>query len=138
MKKGLITLLLTPVVLILILFCGISPAEPTGSKSDGGLYAVDLQIIPSQPVVGKNTVILTIYDGRTNAKIEGAAIEVIPWMTMHGHGSPKNAIVKEQGGGKYAVENVYFTMEGDWDLLINITKNGIKDTAIFTIKKVKN
>ncbi len=131
------TLLLTPIVLVLF-FYGISAAESMGKKSDGGFYAVDLQIVPSQPIVGKNTVILTIYDGRSNAKIEGATLEVIPWMTIHGHGSPKNAIVKEQGGGKYDVENVYFTMEGDWDLLINITKNGIKDTVIFTVKKVKN
>jgi hypothetical protein len=108
-----------------------------GKKSDGGFYAVDLQIVPSQPIVGKNIVTLTIYDGRSNAKIEGAAIEVIPWMTIHGHGSPKNSIVKEQGGGKYTAENVYFTMEGDWDLLINITKNGIKDTVIFAVKNVK-
>jgi hypothetical protein len=108
-----------------------------GKKSDGGFYAVDLQIVPSQPIVGKNIVTLTIYDGRSNAKIEGAAIEVIPWMTIHGHGSPKNSIVKEQGGGKYTAENVYFTMEGDWDLLINITKNGIKDTVIVSVKNVK-
>ncbi len=62
-------------------------------------------------------------------RIRTTSIEVIPWMTVHGNGSPKNAMIKEHGCSEYAIENVYFTMVGDWDLLINIMKYEIKDTV---------
>lgn len=137
MKNSIVRSSVIPIFIVLFLFSGGSAAGANETPSDGGLYTVSLRIERSQPVVGNNTVTLTICDSRSNVGIEGAAIEVIPWMTMHGHGSSKKTTVKERGGGIYTVENVYFTMEGDWDLLINIQKNSAKDTVTLPVKKVK-
>ncbi len=79
---------------------------------------------------------LSITDARTSSPIDGAAVEVIPWMTMHGHGSPKKPSVKSLGSGRYKVENIFYTMEGDWDLMVNIQRKGVSDTATFTVTGV--
>ena len=115
----------------------VSSADINEGHSDEGLYTIRAQAEPSRPVVGNNTITLTVFDRRTKAKVEGAVIEVTPWMTMHSHGSSKKTRVREKGNGVYAVEDVYFTMEGDWDLLIKIQKNGISDSAILTVRGIK-
>ena len=124
---------------ILLLFCGeIAMAENAEIRSEGGFFIVKTQIEPSSPVVGTNVVTLTVLDGRSKTAIDGAKIEVVPWMTVHGHGSSKKTRIKEKGKGIYVVENVYFTMTGEWDLLIKIQKDGIEDKVIVTFKNVKN
>jgi len=124
------------IVISLFLLCpGISPAG-MNRTTEGNLFRIELRIDPPQPVVGNNSLLLDVYDARSNEKIDDAEIEVIPWMTMHGHGSSKKPTVHKQGSGQYRVENVFFTMEGDWDLLITIQKKGAKDTATFPISHV--
>jgi hypothetical protein len=126
----------TAVVISLFLFCpGVSLAG-VDRITDGNLFRIELRIDPPQPVVGNNSVLLDVYDAKSNERIDDAEIDVVPWMTMHGHGSSKKPTVQKQGSGRYRVENVFFTMEGDWDLLITIQKKGAKDTATFPISHV--
>jgi hypothetical protein len=129
---------LVAAVLALSFFCpGISLAG-MNILTDAKLFRLELELEPAQPVVGTNAVVLTVSDTRSNQKIDDASIEAVPWMTMHGHGSSKKPSIKNMGSGRYQVENVYFTMEGDWDLLITIENKGVKDSAIFSISNVKN
>lgn len=125
------------VVISLLLLCVHTGIAVTNKTSHAKLFRLEFQIEPVQPIVGNNTVILTVYDARSNEKIDDAAIEAIPWMTMHGHGSSKKTSVKKEGSGKYLIENVYFTMEGDWDLMVTIQKKEAKDTATFPVSNVK-
>lgn len=125
------------VVISLFLLCpGVSLAG-MNRTTDDNLFRIELHIEPPQPVVGNNALVLDVYDARSNERIDDAEIEVIPWMTMHGHGSSKKPTVHKQGSGHYRVENVFFTMEGDWDLMVTIQKKGAKDTATFPISHVK-
>jgi len=125
------------IVISLFLICpNISLAGITRT-TDVKLFRVELEIEPSQPIVGSNAAILAVFDARSNQKIDDALIEVVPWMTMHGHGSPKKPAIKRTEGGQYRVENLYYTMEGDWDLIVTIQKGDSKDTAIFPIVNVK-
>jgi len=124
------------VVISLFMLCqGVSLAG-MGRNTEGNLFRIELRIDPPQPVVGSNAALLDVYDAKSNEKIDDATIEVIPWMTMHGHGSSKKPTVHKQGSGQYRVEDIYYTMEGDWDLLITIQKKGAKDTATFPISHV--
>jgi hypothetical protein len=125
------------VFLSLILFChGISLAG-MARTTDAQLYRLELEIEPAQPVVGTNAAVLTVTDARTNRPADDAVLEVVPWMTMHGHGSPKKPAIKKTGAGQYRVDNIFFTMEGDWDLLVTVQKGDSKDTTTFPIMKVK-
>jgi len=124
------------VVISLFMLCqGVSLAG-MGRNTEGNLFRIELRIDPPQPVVGSNAALLDVYDAKSNEKIDDATIEVIPWMTMHSHGSSKKPTVHKQGSGQYRVEDIYYTMEGDWDLLITIQKKGTKDTATFPISHV--
>ncbi len=123
-------------LILLLAFLVDSGIAGTIKTTDGKLYRIEFQPEPSEPVVGTNAVILTVYDARSDAKIDKAGIEVIPWMTMHGHGSPKKPSVKSLGSGRYRVDNIFYTMEGDWDLMVNIQHKGASDTATFTVTGV--
>lgn len=124
--------------IFLAAFSEMGMAGTVEKLSDDGLFIVRAQIEPPRPVVGNNIVTLTIFDSRSKTPIEGAVIEAVPWMTMHGHGSSKKTRISERGKGIYTVENVYFTMPGDWDLLIKIQKNKVEDKGIVTFRSVKN
>ncbi len=78
-------------------------------------------------------VMLTIRDASSGAAVEGATVNVVPWMSMHGHGSPKRTQVKDKGNGVYEVDDLYYSMEGPWDLLITIQKGNIEDAGSVAI-----
>ncbi len=126
-------------ILSILVFVSVetSFAETVEKRTDAGYFIVKLRADPSPPVVGTNTLTVAVRDGRSHAAVEGAVLEVVPWMTLHGHGSSKKARVEEIGKGEYEVDNVYFTMEGDWDVLITVHKGDIKDTASVTFKNIK-
>ncbi len=125
------------VVISLFLICPIVSLAGITRTTDVKLFRVELEIEPSQPIVGSNAAILTVSDARSNQKIDDALIEVVPWMTMHGHGSSKKPAIKKTEGGRYRVENLYYTMEGDWDLIVTIQKGDSKDTVTFPVVNVK-
>ena len=135
--RSLSTTLVAAVLALSFFYPGISLAG-MNIITDAKLFRLELELEePAQPVVGTNAVVLTVSDARSNQKIDDASIEAVPWMTMHGHGSSKKPSIKNMGSGRYQVENIYFTMEGDWDLIITIEKKGVKDSAIFSISNVK-
>lgn len=124
--------------MLLTAFAVTGTAEPAERKSEEGNFVIRVQTEPSHPTVGNNVVTLTIIDGRAGTPVEGVMIEATPWMTVHGHGSSKKTRVREKGKGIYVVEDVFFTMPGDWDLLITCRKDRIEDKAIITFKNVRD
>ncbi len=115
---------------------GIAFAE-AGTMTDAKLFRLELELDPKRPVVGTNAAVLTVTDAQSNRTIDDAMIEVVPWMTIHGHGSPKKPSIKKMGAGRYRVENLYYTMEGNWDLLITIQNKGTEDSATIPIQNVR-
>jgi len=132
MKKRVFILLI-----VLAAFSKTSVAEIVETRSEEGKFLIKAQTEPDHPIVGNNVVTLTLLDVRSRNPVEGVRIEAVPWMTIHGHGSSKKAWVTEKGKGVYVVEDVFFTMAGDWDLLITLRKDKIEDKAIVTFKNVK-
>lgn len=134
--RRLSTVIAAVVLCHLIFHPGVSLAGMVRT-TDARFFQLELDMEPAQPVVGTNSAVLTVIDARTNRPIDEAMIEVVPWMTMHGHGSPKKPAVRKTGAGRYQVENIFYTMEGDWDLLVTVQNGDSKDTATFSVTKVK-
>lgn len=133
MKKA---IFLTPVVLIFIAVNCLAGNLET--RSENGSFILRLEMNQRPLTTGKLvTATIALYEGHSKTKVAGAQIEVVPWMTVHGHGSSKKTVVKEKGEGLYSVENIYFTMDGDWDILINVRKERIEDKAILTLTVIK-
>ncbi len=125
-------LVLFATVLVLA-FSGLTFGSGTDYRTKKGFFIFTVQTEPAEPVVGSNMVMLTIRDAGSGAAVEGATVKVVPWMSMHGHASPKETRVKEKGNGVYEVDDVYYSMEGPWDLLITIQKGNIEDAASVAI-----
>jgi hypothetical protein len=126
----------TAVLSLLLFYPAISLAGMT-STTDAKLFRLELELQPAQPVVGTNTAVLIITDAKSNQAVDEAKIEIVPWMTVHSHGSTKKPSIKKAGAGRYHVENIFYTMAGDWDLLVTIQKDDSRDTATFSIFNVK-
>lgn len=80
---------------------------------------VQLQSLePPRPVVGDNTWSVSLT--RAGAVLEGAALEVSPWMPDHQHASTKTVLVAETDPGTYQLSPVYLGMIGYWEVGITI------------------
>ena len=110
-------------------FAVLTFAAVIDHRTNNGSFIFVVKPAPAQPVVGSNLVTLTIRDASSGAAVQGATVKVVPWMTMHGHGSPKNTRVQEKGSGVYEINDLYYSMEGPWDLLITIQKGSVEDSA---------
>jgi hypothetical protein len=117
-------------------FAVLTLAADINHRTNKGAFIFVLKPSPTQPVVGSNSVTLIIRDAGSGAAVEGATVRVVPWMTMHGHGSPKNTLVQDKGGGVYKVNDLDYSMEGAWDLLVTIQKGNVEDSA--SVKIVVN
>ena len=99
----------------------VFPADPlTSVTADDGATFVQVRTAPAQPPArGVVDVELTVHD-RSGAPVRGLSLDVVPWMSSHGHGASETPTVIDEGDGKYWVRDVDLFMPGDWDLRVQI------------------
>ncbi len=126
-------------ILFLLTVYGLSaalhPADNIVRESADGIYNVELLVKGKDLKLGRNTIDLLVRD-RNGEGIEGAGIILTPWMPEMGHGVDIKPVVKEKGQGLYTVDSVYISMSGQWELRIEIEKQGVKDNAVFDFARV--
>jgi len=132
-----LSIISTAAVILSIVICPTVSLAGMSKITDNKQFRIELQLETAQPVVGNNAAILTVTDAVSGRMIDNAVVDVVPWMTMHGHGSPKKPVVQKAGAGRYHVENIYYTMEGDWDLLVTVQHGDSRDATIFPVLNVK-
>jgi hypothetical protein len=123
-----------------------TPATDGGGATDGG--AVDggtdagtgavepthplefiATISPDPAQLGRN--ILTVQiNGANGIPVTGATLQVVPFMTTHGHGSSENPVVTENGAGSYTAQRVTFTMSGTWRVTLTATSGALSGTKV--------
>lgn len=92
------------------------PAEILASlSSDAGRFVVTVRTSPQPPERGVDAVQLRVTDV-AGQPVDALAIEAVPWMPAHGHGTSLHAAVEARGDGVYEVTNVYLYMAGLWEL----------------------
>ncbi|MGD0886715.1 MAG: FixH family protein [Thermodesulfovibrionales bacterium] len=126
-----VVILLAATILLFVSGCSKSITKTT----EKGVFQI--RIIGKGKIIryGRNEVMLKITDEKGQG-VEGAHIEITPWMPEHGHGAPWPPIVTEQGRGAYkAVFPII--MLGNWELKIKIKKDNRDDTALFIFPDVK-
>ena len=68
------------------------------------------------------------------APVDGATLEVTPFMPDHGHGTSINAVVTPSGSnGEYDVTPVNMWMPGYWEVTVDIDDQGTADSAVFKV-----
>jgi hypothetical protein len=94
------------------------------SKQGAGLTVKIVDATPAPPAKGTNVMTLQVLDG-AGKPLDGASVQVTPFMPDHGHGSAVPPVVTPAGSdGKYAVDKVYLAMAGLWQLTITVTPAG--------------
>ena len=93
---------------------------PMNATTDSGSLHLVVSALPNPPVVGTDTLELTITSAADESPQDGLTVDVAPYMPSMGHGTSATTVVPE-GGGKYLVTNVYLFMPGVWELKTTIT-----------------
>jgi hypothetical protein len=109
-----------------------SPAESTNppvfpvdaltmGMGDDGTTHVEVRTAPAQPPSrGVVDVEIAVHDDH-GAPLDGLSLDVVPWMSAHGHGASASPTVVGEGQGRYWVRDVDLFMPGDWDLRVQIS-----------------
>lgn len=119
--------------------CADFPSAPYASFSalpssgEGPPLTVELRTSPNQPPErGANCAELRIADAN-GAPRDGLAIDVVPWMPAHGHGSNVVPVVTGRGEGIYRVESIDFSMPGTWELRFTFKASDLEAHATTTL-----
>lgn len=121
------------ILLIILFFTSDTHAE---QRTENGLFTVEVIMEKEELKVGENKPIRLILRDTSGNPVERAGIKASLWMTEHGHGSSKQARVKEKGKGFYIIEDLYLTMKGKWSLIIEIKHKGKEDVIAIPLPKV--
>lgn len=97
--------------------------------SDKGSFHIKLSSKGQLLKNGRNEIDIYVTDEK-NMSVEGANIEITPWMPEHGHGTIWPPTVTEKGKGLYQAV-IPLTMNGHWQLMIKIRKGIIGDSIVF-------
>ncbi len=103
--------------------------------SQNGQYSVEMVIKEDSLKVGKNKISIIVHDKKDN-DVPGARLFIQPWMPEMGHGIDIEPVIEEKGGGLYEISNLVLTMPGHWEIRVQISKDGITDTAVFDFPQI--
>jgi hypothetical protein len=81
--------------------------------------AADANNPPGTWVKGSNTWDIQVRDLAGQAE-GGLAIQAVPKMPDHGHGTSITPITTDEGGGQYLISPLYLYMGGYWQVTLNI------------------
>lgn len=93
------------------------------AKPAGAMSVRLVESRPGPPVKGTNAMTIEVVDAG-GQPVDGATLTVTPWMPDHAHGSALKPVVSALGGGRYAVEKVYLSMAGLWQIKIAVQAPG--------------
>jgi hypothetical protein len=101
-------------------------------QSQAGNFTLKLQTSqPAPPAKGDNTWDIQLVDA-AGAPLDGATIDVVPFMPDHGHGTSIDAVVTpaDSGGGEYSISRVNLWMPGLWQVTLRTQAGGATDDVV--------
>lgn len=118
---------------------GITPGCGSSNSTDApalktleGPWGGEIALHPQPSVVGDNRLELTLRDAQGDP-LEGATVEVSPWMPAHGHGS-KDVAAEESEAGHYGTDELHFNMPGVWELRIHVVSGETEGRLVATLE----
>lgn len=103
---------------------GETRADPYARGMVKHTEAVSITLVestPGPPVKGANVWRLSLTNG-SGDPVPGARVSVVPFMPDHGHGTSRQPVVTDLGGGEYQVDPVYLFMPGLWEVTVEVTE----------------
>lgn len=118
------------------LFFSYGCASHATKTTEKGLFHIKLSSKGELLKFGRNELVLSIADAK-GMNVEGAKVEITPWMPEHGHGALWPPTITEQGKGLYRAV-IALTMAGHWQIKVAVRKGDIEDSTVFEFPNVKN
>ena len=118
------------------LFLAISlsmPAQAADLEFPASGFVAEAEWV-SGPVVGEESILkITWADARTGERTNPSNFRVSLWMPHHGHGSSPTR-VEQISAGIYRVRDMYFTMDGQWDVRVRVKNGDATDEKVFSVE----
>ena len=108
-------------------------ASAPASTVDGASHVARVALYTttgSFPARGVSRVELLVTRIADGAPVDGASLEIVPWMPVMAHGASVKPTVAAAGSGKYVVDDVDLFMPGRWELRVAV-RGPIEDDATF-------
>lgn len=110
------------------------PFEPTKSGTtinsfNGDFSATitfDKDLFP-----GTDNMVMIILKDKEGNKIDDAEVTVATWMPNMGHGSNPDPMVHNMENGMYHIMSINVTMDGKWELKVNVKNGDVTDKFSF-------
>jgi hypothetical protein len=110
-----------------------------GLEHQGANGNIDFQMMSIDPAPnparGDNTWVVQLNQmasGVVGSPMDGATLEVTPFMPAHQHGTPVEVKVSPAGEpGQYTLSPVNLWMPGVWETTINVTSGSTTDHAVY-------
>ena len=103
-----------------------------GLAKTGDAYTVTfVNALPAPPTRGDNTWTVKVTDS-TGAGMTALAIDTVPFMPDHMHGTTVETRVTETTDGEYVLTPVNLFMPGLWEVTLDVTSPGAtEDSVVF-------
>ena len=116
--------------------CGVTADEYTAAMTKmgaaGKFEIMLMESNPGPPIKGENTWMIHVMD-MAGAGVPGATVTVTPFMPEHGHGSPIDPVLTDEGDGMYMATPISFSMPGIWENTITANDGaGNEDSVVYT------
>lgn len=106
-------------------------ANMVKSGSSGSFIFLLIDSTPGPPAKGDNSWNLRLTD-TGDTPIDGATLEVTPFMPDHGHGTPIRVVVTPAGSnGEYTAAPINLWMPGLWEVTIDATAGADSDSVVY-------
>lgn len=117
--------------------CGGTTTDyPREVATDGGTYWVTYTPNPDPIPMGEAfSMKVSVYSNANQTDLqEDVKIAADAWMPDHGHGMPTVPKVTPNGDGTFTVSNMTFSMNGYWQILVDVSRSGKPtEEAIFEV-----
>jgi hypothetical protein len=102
--------------------------ESLFNVTERGLFSVELLIKQEELKVGRNDFALIIHDNK-DRDVEDAVLNIVS--RLQEQAIAVSPVIRNKGYGLYGVENLLISMPGQWELKIEIKKDGVEDSLFF-------
>lgn len=134
-QREVVKLLSVGIVVTLILAAGCSKGTVVSKQTERGAFRVKLAYEGETLQKGRNEVRIHIDDSNGKS-VEGAVIEITPWMPEHNHGTTWTPGITDKNNGEYQAVIPLF-MGGHWEFRLKISKDGVEDRVVFDFPNVR-
>ena len=101
-------------------------------------FSVEMAVEGEKLKVGVNKAEIYVHNDN-NRDLKGVKLTLEPWMPGMGHGVSEKPVITEKAGffgSRYLVVYLMINMGGDWEVRVDIEKDGIRDKAVLKFPDV--